>query len=96
MLTQITVTARETMEWCVMQQDRGDALSREKPKGRFGNRPAPDDDFWLEVSDRDPVEHGVKPDSGNSPARVLSEAFFALAIAGLIAVAAITWVPILS
>ena len=94
MLTQITVTARETMEWCVMQQDRGGALSRDKPKGRFGNWPAPVDDFWPEVSNCDPGEHGVKTDPDNSPARVLFEAFLALTVAGLIAIAAITWVPI--
>ncbi len=96
MLTQNTVLARETMELCVMQQDRGGALSREKPKWRFENWPAPHDDFWPDVSNCNPVEHGINPDPDNSPARVLFEAFLALAVAGLIAVAAIIWAPILS
>ena len=94
MLTQTTVIAHETMERCVKQQDRGGALSRKKLKGRLENWPAPDDDLWPEISDCSPVEHGVKPDPDNSLARVLFEAFLALAIAGLIAVAAIMWVPI--
>ena len=63
---------------------------------RFENSNAPADDFWPEVSSHYSPEELAQAASENSPGRVLFEVFLVLGIAGLTAIVAILWVPILS
>lgn len=63
---------------------------------RLENNQAPAGDFWPEVSSRYSPEELAQAASENSPGRVLLEVFLVLGIAGLTAVAAILWLPILS
>ena len=65
------------------------------PTGRSANSNKPIGDFWLDVSDRDSLDHLVSTNSENSQGRVLFEAFLILVVAGLMAVAASIWIPIL-
>lgn len=63
---------------------------------RLENNKSPDGDFWPEVSSQYSPEELAQAASENSPGRVLLEVFLVLGIAGLTAVAAILWLPILS
>lgn len=63
---------------------------------RLENNKSPDGDFWPEVSSQYSPEELAQAASENSPGRVLLEVFLVLGIAGLTAVVAILWVPILS
>ena len=69
--------------------------SRQRP-ARPENNKAPDGDFWPEVSSHYSPEELAQAASENSPGRVLLEVFLVLGIAGLTAIVAILWVPILS
>jgi hypothetical protein len=53
-------------------------------------------DFWPDVSSQYSREELVRAASENSPGRVFLEVFLVLGIAGLAAVVAILWIPILS
>ncbi len=63
---------------------------------RVENNKAQADDFWPEVSSRHSPEDLDQAAFENSPGRVLLEVFLVLGIAGLTAVVAILWIPILS
>jgi hypothetical protein len=54
------------------------------------------DDIWPEVSSRYALENPAPVNPENAPRRVLLEAALVLAIAGLLAVAAAFFVPLLS
>ena len=63
---------------------------------RLENNKAQAGDFWPEVSSQYSPEELAQAAAENSPGRVLLEVFLVLGIAGLTAVVAILWVPILS
>src|SRR5476651_1911882 len=67
---------------------------------RFTGHPAntnrPDDDFWPEVSSRNPSENSLLINPANSPQRILFEVFLVLASAGLAVAAVVIWGPALS
>ena len=63
---------------------------------RLENNKAQAGDFWPEVSSLYSSEELTQAASKNSPGRVLLEVFLVLGIAGLTAIVAILWVPILS
>ena len=63
---------------------------------RSGSENAPTADFWPEVSGRNSREDLVHIKPENSPGRVFLEVLLVLGVAGLMAVAAAVWIPILS
>jgi hypothetical protein len=57
---------------------------------------APPSDFWPEVCRVDSWENAVQMKPENSQRRVSFEVFFILGLAGLMAVVAAIWIPIMS
>lgn len=53
-------------------------------------------DFWPEICSHSSQEELVRAACKNSPGRVFFEVVLVLGIAGLMAVAAILWIPIIS
>jgi hypothetical protein len=72
------------------------AMQGEQRLARFENSNTPARDFWPEVSSRHSPDELAQAASENSPGRVLFEVFLVLGVAGLTAVVAILWLPILS
>ena len=71
-------------------------ISGSRCAGRFGSQNQPTAGFWPEVSSCYSQEDSVQLIRENSPGRVFLEVLLVLSVAGLMALAAAIWIPIMS